>query len=91
VFVQKKHNRGHTVRLERSGGAISKNLRLVQAMTHAYDAIARNEDNMNHKKVTWNVTYEKNKDIYSCECGYELPIDNSIEDKTENTFYNQLA
>ena len=35
---------GTTVRIERSGGASTRNPRLVQALTATYDAIAENED-----------------------------------------------
>ena len=38
------HNFGPTIRIERSGGAITRNPRLVQALTAAYDAIAENDD-----------------------------------------------
>jgi len=38
------HNLGVTVRIERSGGASTRNPRLVQALTATYDAIAGNED-----------------------------------------------
>lgn len=38
------HRFGTTVRIERSGGASTRNPRLVQALTAAYDAIAGNED-----------------------------------------------
>ena len=37
-------NFGTTIRIERSGGASTRNPRLVQALTAAYDAIAGNED-----------------------------------------------
>ena len=40
----KDHRGGHTVRIERSGGASTKNPRLVEALTIAYDAIAENEE-----------------------------------------------
>lgn len=38
------HKFGKTVRIERSGGASTRNPRLVQALTATYDAIAGNED-----------------------------------------------
>lgn len=38
------HRFGTTVRIERSGGASTRNPRLVQALTATYDAIAGNED-----------------------------------------------
>ena len=38
------HKFGTTVRIERSGGASTRNPRLVQALTATYDAIAGNED-----------------------------------------------
>lgn len=38
------HKFGVTVRIERSGGASTRNPRLVQALTATYDAIAGNED-----------------------------------------------
>lgn len=38
------HRFGTTVRIERSGGAATRNPRLVQALTATYDAIAGNED-----------------------------------------------
>lgn len=38
------HKFGTTVRIERSGGASTRNPRLVQSLTATYDAIAENED-----------------------------------------------
>ena len=38
------HNGGATVRIERSGGAFTRNPRLVQAPSIMYDAIAENEE-----------------------------------------------
>jgi len=38
------HQFGTTIRIERSGGAATRNPRLVKALTAAYDAIADNDD-----------------------------------------------
>jgi hypothetical protein len=38
------HRFGTTIRIERSGGAATRNPRLVKALTAAYDAIADNDD-----------------------------------------------
>jgi hypothetical protein len=46
------HNGGITIRIERSGGAITSNPRLVHTLGLAYDAIAGNEDTLLIKNLS---------------------------------------
>jgi DNA-directed RNA polymerase subunit RPC12/RpoP len=66
------HNGGTTIRLERSGGAISSNPRLVGAMTMAYDAIAGNTDILEKKIIQLKSIQEGEHNILECSCGYKI-------------------
>jgi DNA-directed RNA polymerase subunit RPC12/RpoP len=66
------HRGGTTIRIERSGGAISKNPRLVGALTMAYDAIAGNESRLEVKEVTMKEVIIDEKHLLECTCGYQL-------------------
>ena len=66
------HRGGTTIRIERSGGAISQNPRLVGALTMAYDAIAGNKIEIENKEVTFNKMIEDGKYFLKCTCGFKL-------------------
>jgi len=67
------HRGGTTIRLERSGGAISQNPRLVGALTLAYDAMAGNTDRL-EKEITIlkEIVTECGDLAYECKCGFKL-------------------
>jgi len=69
---------GTTVRIERSGGASTRNPRLVQALTATYDAIAENEDiYFNGIDITENTKQELEQ--LSCD-GIGHSYDTTIEE-----------
>ena len=67
------HRGGITIRLERSGGAITQNPKMLTALSNAYDAIAGNE--LNDSTTTFFLPLEiSGKQILQCKCGYEVPV-----------------
>jgi len=66
------HRGGVTIRLERSGGAITQNPKMMTALSNAYDAIAGNELN-DTKTTTFSPLEIEGKILLKCKCGYKIP------------------
>ena len=53
------HNGGCTIRIERSGGAITRNPNMVAALTNVYDAIAKNDTQSHIPSITDHEEFDK--------------------------------
>lgn len=76
----KEQPMGTTVRIERSGGASTRNPRLVRALTQVYDAIAGNEDVIEHQIVYYTELGDDENPRCECAaCGFALPVSDTIQ------------
>ena len=74
----KEHNSGKTVRIERSGGAITKNPRMVVALGLLYDSIAGNYEEFDNKVINNTVSPPSFIEIFS---NISLILENNLNDK----------